>query len=266
MKVKSIEIAPSIDEYNKEMILRLLKRDIPNDILLNKFFVDITIDMNDPKDHPQDFLYRLLWEHIYLRRSTYHQSSKYLGNKCVLIRISLVEAINYIRTVTPPMYKSRVHELYQGLDEIKESLEIFLIEEKNDGGFNLASFRKGMGFNPFETETTYDFSRTEIFRKTGYDGITVDLECYTGSFQDIYEEKIDYEDGIQMQCVVSTYNRSWLWKFLDEMKDEWKRISVLNVFKHDSLGTFAQLYLGYNSEDFPALTSMIQTSYKTLMK
>ena len=81
----------------------MLAKNIFNDHFYENIIVDITIDI----DKPEYFLYRKLWETVYLNRNTNFSLYDKI-NKNYVIRISLSEALRFINEATPPILKDKI--------------------------------------------------------------------------------------------------------------------------------------------------------------
>lgn len=256
MKVTDILIN-SQDEFSQI----LLKKDLHNDIALDRCFVDITVT----PDNFTDFLYRRLWETIYLRRDMSCWSSINCPDS-VNLKISFVEAINFIKSVTPPIYQSRVHELYYDPDNIKKSLELFLKDDAESViKQNISVFKKGIGFQKFETSSKYDMDRINYLRKKTDSSIIIDVEICS-DFRSVLNGDTS-NSYIDLQGVISYYNRLDLCNILTQLQNELPYMYILNVFSDDMNGNFIEFYIdkkiSYDfSTDFPCITDLIQQTYR----
>lgn len=257
MKVTDIKIGRS-----SNFVSFLLNKDIHNDILLDDCLIDITVE----PDRLSDFLYRRLWETVYLRRKP-KKLSTLNDPKSVQLTISFVEAINFIKSVTPPVYQSRVHELYRDIDNLKNSLELFLRDDvESILTQNHSIFKKGMGFQEFETEPSkYDMSRINYLRNKTNNDVVVDIFACT-DFNSVLKGDATYTH-MNIQGMISYYNQANLRDLLTRLKYELQDINILNVFHDDMNGHFIEFCIldAENfSNDFPAVTKLIQETYNQL--
>lgn len=262
MKVKQI----SINGSQSLFVQSLLNRDILNDIVLDKCFVDIDVI----PDSPIDFLYRRLWETMFLRRDM-SGWSRFNNSESIILKISFNEAINFIKAVTPPRFKPRIHELYNDIDNIKESLELFLINDADSViNYNTSVFKQGMKFQQFETSSKYNMNRINYIRSKVNDMVVVDVENCS-DFKTIRDNPSNNDTDsyvrIDIQCMLSYYNTADLHKTFNDLKDELDSIYILNVFSDGMNGNFIEFYIDGHSVDnvfksFPNTIKLINNTYQ----
>lgn len=183
MKVKTIEL---IEGHDVAFINKTLQTTM-NDFLLNKSFIKVSFES---LDSPMDFVYRLFFETIFLRK-TFHKSTcepintklNFVpGNLMYNVIITLDEAIGFIQNVTSAALKKYNHDLYSSIENIIETLKEYLIVENPQQDFYLSSFKRMMGMDHFETNPlkacNYDEKRIEVIRDKVPNGPIADIVTF----------------------------------------------------------------------------------------
>ena len=147
-------------EHNNELEFAesLLSRSMFNDKLFDRIYFKIVISLDDPSD----YLYRILWESVYLNRSS--TLSRYDdAHHRVIVLASLSEVIGYIYGVTPPRLSHLIPDSIKSISEINNSLTQFLMDE-NSGHLitHHSYFKKYMRIGEFETKLTYNKERYSV--------------------------------------------------------------------------------------------------------
>ena len=256
MKILAVENVRSLDPNIKKYTKLLLEKNIENDDVFESIFINITIQ----DDRPINFLYRLLWEHRYLRRKyTNYCSYKNEGNIYTL-QLSVSEAKEFIRQVLPPAFKDRIHEAYNSLDILIETLRIFLLEgDKND----LSIFCKTVAWNPFETYMTYDKNRMKMLRKFHPTGLIVDIEAATCDFGKLYNDDVDETDEY-VQVMFSCHTQNDLLQILIDVFNTNLELKLLTVYSDDD-GYFIECSISNLLDMSDEFIELIQKTYKPLM-
>lgn len=161
MKIVSIKPCNDINElYNSNItdyIEQLLAKKLPNDFLFDKYLLSITIT-NDKDDDihslHKSFLYRRLWESVYIKMENMSTYNFYDTHEEVELKISLAEAITFIRVATPPSpsLQALIPEATKSIAATIDTLKQFLI----DGDINQpityhSIFKRIMHFEKFDT-------------------------------------------------------------------------------------------------------------------
>ena len=145
MGIKVLTISEPEDTFVDE----LLYRGVSNDYLFERTFFEVRIVTDDLIG----ILYRRLWETIYLRMDE-NSSSIIIGNNdenTFALRISLSEALGFIKQATPPQLVKLIKESTQSLHDICEVLKEFLINDKGVGCDYLGIFKNYTHLCEFDT-------------------------------------------------------------------------------------------------------------------
>ena len=257
MKILAVENVSNVDTFKKQFIEQLLKKNIENDAIFENTFINIDIE----EDRPINFLYRLLWEHRYLRRKNNDSMSYKDSESTYTLRLSISEAKQYIQRVLPPIFKDRIHEAYNSLESLVETLRVFLKEgDAND----LLIFQKVICWNPFETYMTYDKNRMKMLRKFHPTGLIVDVEVSTCDFNKLYNDDV-YETDQYVQVMFSCHTQKQLQQLINDVIDQDIDLKLLTVFS-DNDGYFIEFSIGDITSPIPKeLVTLIQTTYKPLV-
>lgn len=183
MKILKIINDVRSDLFTQEMINRTLNKALYGDDYINsKSFISIKVKLENIDDY-KSFLYRRLWETVYMKSSHYSfiiDAEEDIG----ILKISLSEAIGLIQQLTPPVLKKKLGEFTCSIDHICTVLKDFLFDE-NAGEYYRSVFIKSINFNEFPYVSNYDFTRTEnLMRMTGKSEVC-DVIASTVSIRDI---------------------------------------------------------------------------------
>lgn len=119
--MRAIDIYPALD-YRKKYIDTILASGDYNPILLNDFYIIIELDQ---KEDILDMV-SLLTRQVVLNRARYTTFRLYDPTK---IYITILEAIDFIQTITPPILKAKVNRELKSIDYIIEYLKVYLLED-----------------------------------------------------------------------------------------------------------------------------------------
>ena len=250
-------------EYTSPMLDEILTKNIGNDVLFENTFFKIVIDYASPVD----YLYRKLWETVYLRRKTNRICTTDPNSGMYVLQMSIGEAMTYIREVTPPVFRSQLEEQFVSIDVIHDMLTHYLIEESGQSEYHISVFRKVMGLQPFETQTQYDFKRTHALRQFNPTSrIIVDVEASDIPVTDIVNDSNGYDptyDNSLCQCMLSCLSPNDITQVI-RILDHFS-VSILNVFSTKD----KMVYVEFMCDDithFNALIELIKLSYEKIIK
>ena len=260
--MKIIDILKPRKSTLNDIIHHLLKKDIKNDKVLESCYFDIVIK----NINPLHYLYRKLWEGMYLRRGC-TATSKYVSqDDSYIIKISLAEAIEYINMVTPPLFRSRAKEQVVSVDSIHDMLCHYLMDENDQLSYHLSVFEKCMSIRVFETNNTYNTERINILKQYKQSGIIVDVEACSCPFNEIYTGEFNNQHHVHPQVQLMLYCRTSndIDKAVRMINNDWY---VLNIFIDDNHNCFIDCftyiyYPGINEE----LQQTIIDTYKPIFK
>lgn len=258
-----IDVKISEDGYyrrDETILTMLLKKHLNNDDV----FENSTIDIVTRIENPFDYIYRKLWETMYLRRDMSIISRK-STNGMYIIKMSFAEAISYIHAVTPPVFQPRVDELTESVDIICDILKHYLIEKNDQLQYHLSIFKKLMHIEYFETHTNYDINRTDILRKYSSSGIIIDVEVCDCSFNDMYNGNVS--SPISVMVMVNCNTKKEISEIIDIIeRNDSKKWRIINAFKNDDIGYFIECFTrSYDSESSKLVQEIITKTYKPIM-
>ena len=195
MKVISISNPEKNDEL--EFAESLLSRSIFNDKLFDRIHFKIVIKLDDPSD----YLYRILWESVYLNRSKISRCDHTQDR--IILYPSLSEIIGYIYTTTPPRLAHLIPDSIKTIEEINNSITQFLIDDHGGQLITYHSyFKQYMRLGRFETKFTYNKERASLIMRSINDievDSVVDIESSPLSIDDLLVyDKTDNGGCIQM--------------------------------------------------------------------
>ena len=250
-------------EYTSPMLDEILTKHIGNDVLFENTFFKIVIDYASPVD----YLYRKLWETVYLRRKTNRICTTDPNSGMYVLQMSIGEAMTYIREVTPPMFRPQLEEQFISIDVIHDMLTHYLIEESGQSEYHISVFRKVMGLQPFETQTQYDFKRTRALRQFNPTSrVIVDVEASDIPVADIMNDSNGYDtkyDNSLCQCMLSCLSPADVTRTI-RVLDHFS-VSILNVFSTKD----KMVYVEFMCDDvthFDTLIQLIKFSYEKIIK
>lgn len=155
-------IVPSIT--NNILSLRL-----KNDYITENTFFDLKFELDRSRELDMciNILYRLLWEDMYLRRYSPIVGSYVLvkDNFELCLRISLSEAIDFIRQITPPIFRERTMESLDSIDNVMSMVDFYL-KDKNahDYKYRIDMLLRCLQMNVFDTRWDYDNKRFDVIK------------------------------------------------------------------------------------------------------
>lgn len=244
------------------LIDELLSKHLTNDLLFERCYFAIAVTELDS----QGFLYRKLWETVYLRRIDHYSSHNADGS--YEIDMSLAEAISFIRSVTPPLFNSHMEEQFESIDMIYDMLRHYLMEENDQLSYHISVFRKGMMLNKFETHSNYNTDRMDILRKFNPKGLVVDVEAIGGdaTVADICNDN-DVSSSVMQLMFFS--NTSDLHKLVSLLDDYYSTIRIINVFEGESaVDYFIEVTLSYLpfEKNKVGVRELIKKTYQKILK
>lgn len=253
MKIISIDDNIRSSVFNENIINRSLKNGLFGDDYINdNSFIFFKVQFENRKDY-ESFLYRRLWECIYLKSSEY---SYILDNDkgIAILKISLSEALNLFRSsLLPPILKKKLGEYTESIDHIITVLnDIFFDEltwERNTG-----QFKKLISFNPFEHVSNYNMNRTNKI-------ISI---CNLSSICDVIASNVNIsqiingcDDDISMVCVITTKDIRSLCYALDNS------INVTSLIVNPTTGYSVKCVIDKFNHN-PYIINLIKNTYEKL--
>lgn len=196
------------DDINVDVINMTLEKGIINDYLFDNYFFHIRVEL----DKPIDFIYRRLWEAIYLRTKKYSIYDK--NSKLFTIKMSLSEAMQFINAATPPILQYLIKDSTNSLSSIIDVLDQFLIDD-NSGHLQTyhSIFKRLMHLEPFDTKWEYDTTHAEILRKHNPVGLVGALLTSNHSICDIMSH--DKLDSLTVHVLFHCQNDTQLNRLID---------------------------------------------------
>jgi hypothetical protein len=116
-----------------KLIDELLSKSMSNDYLFEQCGYYMTIQPSDGIIGYEEFLYRKLWEKVYLRRNDTNLESHMLVDGNIHLFVSLSEAIGLINFITPPALKKYIPDSIKTTESISDVLSeyLFVINPNN---------------------------------------------------------------------------------------------------------------------------------------
>lgn len=235
-----------IDNKNIDTINSMINNKLHNDHLFENTFLVIKFDLENTQDGI-DFIYRLLWEGIYLRRNNNNRSC--INSMVVFIVTSIAEALDYIRQITPPIFRDKTMNTLKTVDDIKSMVDFYLADTKaSDYKYRIDLFKKCLQFNEFDTIWDYNNERIDMIYKY-YFHHDYKLENYIIGVIDYSEYPItslktlneDISDtNIQMTLCVKNVNKD-IFGIIDLFKFLNRSNIILNV-KHINDDLYVSIY------------------------
>lgn len=257
MKIIQIE---KISNGSK-LIDELLSKSLSNDYLFEQCGYYMTIQPSDGLIGYEEFLYRKLWEKVYLRRNDTNLESHMLVDGNIHLFVSLSEAIGLINFITPPALKKYIPESIKTTESISDVLSEYLFDDKPNQQLHYKSeFQRFIKFGKFDTVTTYNFSRINMLRTIIPDGIICDLRCHTADkAMDLCN--CDNQKTYDIQLVLNANNEKDL-KYICNYIDNY---NIINVFTHPEYGYFVELYIPeYSCLKDTFISSIIQKTQSAI--
>lgn len=286
MKVTKI-IPPT--ELCNEYINGSLEKKLCNDYLFERIFFTIVIEAVDP----MSYLYRKMYETIYLRRH-YTETTNVPEDGIMEMKLSISEAISFIKMATPPKFQPRVEELFNSISSIEDSLKLFLVEEHSELDYHVGLFRKCTGLNYFETQSNYPLDRVKLLRSYNPSSPIVDFIHFDNIFEpgnvslseiydgEVYSKEVeDWNDGtlyrestnvnvhLMFNCLRSK-ELELVYDILVFNKNIHLNVSnvhILNVFKSNQYGYFVELFVeDYDCDSCDTIQTLFKSTYKGILK
>jgi hypothetical protein len=254
------------DFYGKTLVNHLLQKGIFNDHYFEHVMFNIIVE----PDSWQDFLFRYLWESVYLRRSSSEQSVPCYKNKITknsdscLLKVSLAELLEFITVATPPSLKHLIPDSTKNVKNIMDVIKEFLFKE-NGGQKQLyhSMFKKVLRMELFGTKKTYDVKRMDSLREYNPNlkddvDITIDVESATS---DIFNHFFILDKGnFGMQITIQFINDTQIKYLLSH--DLLKTFDITNVYLIKKNLYVSMYTLNYIPND--AINKIIKHSYSSL--
>ena len=273
MKITKIECPKNAFADNS------LKKGIINDYLFEKKFFEVYVE----EVLPIEFLYRRMYEELYLKRDYWYECSKLPENGKMKLLLSVSEAILFIKSALPPVFKPREKEAIESIDAIKETLMALLTGKAQYDYIDL--FKRNTGLNYFETKTNYDTNRIGVIRKFNSIRPVVDVIITPISYNDLYdgiegEEDEDAEGDlyreptlVNLHVMFNCIKKSELeliYKIIDESNyyylNKLCQVHILNIFHSEFNGYYVEMYIeNFDSEICKTLHEIYRMSYKTIL-
>lgn len=262
-----------IEKYglnNEEYIEKALSLGMMNDYLFERAFFKVYISDVEPID----YLYRIMYEDVYLRRD-YVRSSIPDENNNMVMFLSVSEAISFIKAALPPVFKPREKEAICSIDAIIETL-LALLEEGQKQFEYMSLFRKYTGFNYFETKTNYSFERMKLIRQFNPVRPVVDIMVSTKSFDDLYDGIMGDEGslyrptGCTLHLMFNCIRKSELNIVYDILRQGTLNdncvVKILNISHVEFAGYYVELYVeNYDSEICKTINDIYKITYKPIL-
>ena len=248
--------------YDDKFLDLILGMNALNDIVLDRNFIEVEVNDIDPLN----FIYRRFYENTFLRRSG-NNVSEYLGNNRYNIKISIGEGISILKLLLPPVFQLKAHELYSSINVLVDTLQYYLTDiDTGTLDLQVRTFCKAIGWNPFETSTTYDTSRMKTLREhaipKGESGSCIDLYAYKGDLKEIYKGNVNPGDASELQCVFSYDSKKYIFDFISVLKEN-KNAMITNVFAPEGVSfSCIEIYVNnFVSVENETLTDLIKNTY-----
>lgn len=149
-----------VHHTNTDFVNSLLASGIPNDIVMDTTFIKLRFELTDPTEYTS-FLYRLMWEKMYLRWESTETKMDITHYGIVDIQISLSEAMNFINEITPPIFKGSLKKHIKTIDDIRSMIESNFTDESTKE-YNIDMFKKIIHMVPYETKWVYENTNERI--------------------------------------------------------------------------------------------------------
>lgn len=257
MKVMSIK-----SESAPNLIRLTLEKGLFLDTPFEKNFFEIIIKLED-SDKFIDFMYRLLWEKVYIKsdKKSFYNSD----NDTINMYVSLSEVIGFIHKATPPRLQNLIPESIKTIDSIIEVMEQFLIDDNSGQLITYHSyFKEHFHFQPFETRWTYDKNRMKLLR--GYDplGVIPDIEVSNKSIYDIinYNNNRPEVSDIRVVITFHCYTKEDIKRVYSYIYKEDNSLYISNIMRDDT-GTYITSYSNH-LQPSDSLKSIISKTYDSI--
>jgi hypothetical protein len=219
--------ATSESKNIKPIVEKVLSSNYMNDYVLEQAYLGIVFLMDSKETFAENgvkkqtmkydminFAYRILWEQRYLRRTSIGTISEIrrLETKddrirfCVVLKISIAEAIDYIRQVTPPLFRDRTMENLKSIDSVMSMLNFYLSDKSHEKKYRMDLFCKCIGMYQFPTEWNYNNKRfdtifSNFMKPLGYVTGVIDISDQPIAYYKQHKDEKDnwFIDGYPLQ-------------------------------------------------------------------
>lgn len=239
----------------------LLEKGIHSDV----YFDDYPVRIRLKPDDWFGYVYRELWETVYLKRpgsSIVHKpdiNNPNTKESEVNLRISLSEAIGFIYAATPPRLQNQIPDSIKSIESIKGLLETFLMDDSNPEKVHYHSiFKDYTHFNQFSTIWKCDNSKVKLLREAVDHGM-IGVVLYSGiSFGELIESEEKYVDIAMVLHIKTQRDAMKLRRFLND-----HNLHIDNLCVEDN-----ELYVLTTSSDFycnKETQEFFKKSYKRIL-
>ena len=206
--MKIIEVLGGVKSsmFNDDIISRTLSHSkFGDDFINNHSFISVKIKLEDDKDYCA-FLFRRLWECVYLKATQYSYILDSDEGVCAIIKMSLSESIRIIDSLTPPVLKSKLQEFTQSVDHITTVLNDFLFDPKA-GEYYRDAFIKSIDMYEFPYTSNYDDRRIERLMSITGNVEACDVIASSVSINNMINEDTDWANiAATITFVINTQN------------------------------------------------------------
>lgn len=237
---------------NADAILdEMLDKHIQNDLLLDSNFITVEMELTS-KDDYIGLMYRMLWETVYLRRQpgTLHSKIIIHDKKVIAkIAVSLSEAITYVKSVAPPIYKEKVSDALTSFGNIVSMVDYNLKDTMNPTYKHILNlFKTLLNIQKFDTVWNYNnerFSIIENHMKTADKSFVGAIDYSSKTIKDLIEyDKPFSRSRLQMTVRVSLNNKAGILHLIQFLYDD---IYVVNM-SVDSNYMYISMYTDFISD------------------
>ena len=279
MKVlKIFDLEEHLNSYEHDLINKTLTCGVPNDYYLDKYLINVRVEY----DHPKDMFYRALRavnyskidpnEHVVIFPIHDTNVSRF---PVADVAINLTEAISFIQMATPPLIKTKhkdLIELYDSVEKIIETLNMFLVEGLDSIDYNMDIFQKCMYMKPFPTAFNYNTQFSDVLEKRmdpKFSPFTIHVQ-YTPYLSDLVNGRIVVPRPIQLMIRCHTKNELAILASILKL-DNYTHTKTSKPFIIISMNCEDDgYYIGCTTEsfdpkDYPEIIKIIQHEYKGLV-
>lgn len=248
---------------------RLLGNKMTNEPLFDDTYFTVCINMTDGREDYVNYLYRLLWEKLYI-----HQKSKSIVvDGELILKLSVSDAIGFIHFATPPLLKNLIPDSIKSLDSIYEVLKQFLLEGNGNRGKEqeyFGYFRQFTKLLKFDTVWTHDDTKIYLIRTTNTKNLICVLDEYTCSFEDAFHNNMSIvTEEVIIQSTIDCVDENQI-KYVSEKIMSADGIDIVNInCGYDGGVSITTLYHSTpsNMRVFPStLNQVIRSTYEPFMK
>ena len=226
-------IYPENQMIDKKFINHLLKKEIFNDHYFENVYFRITVSM----DHYIDFLYRILWETVYLKRDEMHLSQYNEQNQTCELCVSLSEMICFLKNAIPTNYKIPMEEALGSIQQIEDACMLLLKNQSMKSQIYFSSiFKKMLRFELFETNNTYNLERIQklknIVSEENRKKIMIDVQACSFPFVKHLSHLDNVDQPYQMLVIVNTHHDKQNKILLDHHVE--RDFVISNIYLHEN--------------------------------